>query len=703
MIRDQEVLHLRVEDVREGITSRLAEIVRPPKSVRVERKGSRVTLWCKDRGKFFSAVGTSGADHYDAYWAEDVDISTQQGILNGAARATKVGDVTRVFIEEREVPIEITNPKFQNGYFYVFGSSPLGDRSIDFCFSGKQSSEILDDTLPAQVDNFTASESGETHNGTVVSAVAFQYYAPASISFAGVQFFLKNYPNVGEVTEYYVDRYFGPPKGVSNGKFLALPARRVPAAGATISATNTSVNVVGVGTKFFSMFAGGDVLEILGAQGTVQSVTDDTHLVLTAGWTGKTVTNFSDWIAIGLVTIYAVAMSKAGTHGDYTQAPFVSVLFDGVLSAPLAPTLAGTALGNANRLTVIPTPGTLVDHITLYKGRGAGLAFTDPLVKPVFTWSKDVNNLSAPLQFDDQDFSLYDREQRQIFSYYATQTNVRGAEGPASARLEIAAMLDTVSGRQPGHRHPAARNLIWNGMCWFNANATVDVTNVNQDTKMNTGGVPPAGFYRIDHEESALTTPAGFQNSTEIILPSPGAVGKYAAIKGRVDGWDNANGHIPKGAYVTFQFKQRTSGGAPNGLVRADCYQYNAADGVLAQAFVVKRLSNDSIDETSLWFDFDPATLLTTHRLFWCTFHLRTDIGCDHIRWRLLWQDGTSAANINVTELALTIGTDVPVWTGDLATNVLYAPPSGGAPIPPHMPRDNDGSGLPYLRLEQLP
>jgi hypothetical protein len=56
----------------------------------------------------------------------------------------------------------------------------------------------------------------------------------------------------------------------------------------TVTLTNASTAVVGVGTAFTTQLAVGDQIRRLNFSGTIASITDDTNLVLTAGWGGAT-------------------------------------------------------------------------------------------------------------------------------------------------------------------------------------------------------------------------------------------------------------------------------------------------------------------------------------------------------------------------------------------------------------------------------
>jgi len=99
-------------------------------------------------------------------------------------------------------------------------------------------------------------------------------------------------------------------------------------------------------------------------------------------------------------------------------------------------------------------------------------------------------------------------------------------------------------------------------------------------------------------------TPAGFQNTKEVILPYPGS-GKYCRLKQKIDAWDHAtpgNRRVPKGKYLTLQCKGRTSGGQPNGTFRLGLWQWDGAAYTAIKAR--RRLTDDSIV-----FDLDGITI----------------------------------------------------------------------------------------------
>jgi hypothetical protein len=693
--------------VADRVAQRLTVTVQPPKDFRVERHGDQLVLIVIDRGRVVSRMDVSGADHYDFYWAEDVDVSTQTGIDAGAARATKIGDVDRVWIEDREIAFTVSSDKFKSGYFYAFGANGLGDRSVRYLFSGKQTTEILDSTIPANVDNFSVSESGEVHNGTTVSAISFGYVAPASASFAGVQFFLENYPNPGQVTEYYVDRYIGPAKGASSGKFTALPCRRKGLGTITISGTN----VTGVsGTQFTAQVAVGDVIEAFGVTGVVQNVTNDFTITLTATWAGRfSPTNITEWTVIGKVTLYAVSLSKASTHGDYKKAPSTSTLFDAELSAPIAPTLSATSIGNGIRLSLTPAAGTELSHWTIYKAKGAAIPFTDVSIHAVKVVKQDTLNVNSVYQTDDLEFSVYDREQGQTFSYYATATNTRGQEGSPSARAEAVCRLNTDKDTDPSiPSSDGFKNLLFNGFIGGTGNTVGGTANVvsgdtgpdtTQDTFNNirsndgldtlqgpqTQAGIGAGTSRLRAwsrwNELAIggaTVHATHINTNEVKLPAPG-VGKSIEINEWILAWNTAtqkDKKIKKGGYYTLQVLVYTDATVSGSFIMGVA-QYNG--GASQWSYLRTRNTDDSINETlnpfsiSGFFLGQPAS--SNPAKLYAAFRLDPTFATDKIAVVLRHADST-AGNIFIKEAMLNENLVTGPWTGDMG-NIDMCYPTG--------------------------
>lgn len=707
--REDQGLDFSPDRVADRIAKRMAVPVQPPKDFRVERAGSSLRLVAIDRGRFISAQGQdSGADRYLFFWAESVNDATKDGIDAGFARATKIGDVLRAFIEDKELTFELGDGKFQTGYFYAVGSNPLGDIS-EYIFSGKQTSEIVDDTIPSNVTDLSFSESGETHNGVVVSAVAFQYDAPVEPSFAGVLFVLEDYPNIGEVTEYYTDTFIGPPRGRSTGKFTALPCRRVGAG--LVSLTNGNTAVTGAGTAFTKIFKTGDLIEVLGVQGTV-TVNSDTSMTLAANWTGPTVAAFADWLAIGKVTVYAVPLSKAGTHRPYTAALSSRFLFDAELSAPLAPSLSLVELAGGIRVYATPPAGTQIDSIVLYKGKGSGLAFS--ATSQIYTWTQDKINASPFLEYPDLDFTIYDKEQATKFSYYAVAVNVRGAQSAPSTRVEYQARLQSSQDTDPTLvGRVGLKQLLYNAMFAGAAGNVVDTDTV-QDSALNTDasnlpGRPYGGSGQLDgtgrfrgysrwHSTKTAGAPtlAQFQNNAEVKLPAPTA-GNVVYLFQEIGSWDDGRTafmKVKKNAVMAFSVFAKYSGSQPTGGLHVLLEQYNN-NAFTAWAPRRYRDSSSNLQLVDVAggstneLVIPGSSLTTSWQRWYAIFVLYASLGTTkQLRCTFSHNDSVAGGDIILCQPEVNEGEELGFWTADMGDTTVSYP---GTNSPPQTIGDGDG------------
>lgn len=703
------------DGIADRIANRLAVPVQPPKEFRVERAGSGLRLVAIDRGKFISdRGGESGADRYLFFWAESVDATTPAGEAAGFARATKIGDVLRAFIEDKELTFELTDGKFQTGYFYCVGSNPIGDIS-EYVFSGLQTNEIVDDRIPGNVTDQQVSESGELHNGTVVSAVAFQYDAPADESFGGVLFVLEDYPNLGEVTEYYTDTYTGPRRGRSTGKFTALPCRRVGIGKAQL--TNGSPNVTSFfsNTKFTRQFKPGDLIEVQGYQGIVQTVTDDITMTLTANWTGPTSLSFTEWFAIGQVTIYFVPLSKAGTHAPYTQAKSVRTLFDAELSAPLSPSISAVDLGGGVRLyiTGLSFAGTALDAITVYRGKGSGLAFTDPLILELFTWPANKLALGPQLTYDDFDFNPYDKEQGTIFSYYGVCRNVRGMASAPSTRTEGSPRLISSQDSDPTLTgRVGLKQMLYNAMLAGTPTNTVAETDTSQDAALFTdasnlpgkpygGGGAADGTGRYQGYTRWHSTKSGgaaslalHQNGNEVKLPAPGA-GQVVYLYQEIGAWDDGRAafmKIAKNGIAVFSIYAKHNGTVPNGKFHISLEQY---DNNTVRDYVPRRY-RDTSNNLQLYagaaanYEIPGSVLTSTWQRFYGVFVFDDSLGTTkQIRVTMDHVDSNNGGDLIVCKPMLNPGEDIGFWTADMGDQYVSEPGTGADP--PSGIGDGDG------------
>jgi hypothetical protein len=666
-----------------------------PKDFKIISTGNGVRVTVIGRSNTVPGATLSGSERYDIHWAAECDSSTRDGIAAGFGRSSVVGSVDEPGVEGMPAETMITDEKYLTGWYFLTGVNGAGMRS-EPSQPRQITNGILDSRVPPPVDHFKVTESGEPHEGTVYSALAVSYRAPSPLNgFARLQLLLENYPNRGELTEWISKRYLGLGGGFASFKALVQTARR-PGVG-TVTTDGTAVVTFGGGENLPLRCFPGDALEILGVRGIVDTVDSPTQLTLTAPWGGAEVTDFAEYVLIGRVRVYGRSVSAGGGYEtDLSRVPWVDVLLDGELSPPNPPILTGQRGGNVIRLSATLPAGTGISHAVLYRGTGTAKLFEECL--PIKTWPGDQISANATLQYEDHDFTTFERENLQVFTYFAVAVNVRGQQSDPSVPVEVACQLDSPadgSPTYPGRDQP--KNLLWNGMMHSSSYRVVDDTDTDQDTQM--GGVaPPAGFFRWD-DESTGGNIAHFQNDTEIILPW-NAIGQYSGCVQRMDSWNSPNGHVPPGSIITVQFRARTSGGAPNGLLRVDMRQYNSSGTLVGFATVRKRLPDDTIDESATVLSIDPADLESDQRLYVGIFRPRTDLNCHHLRLRIRYEDATGPANVLITRAMASVGEGLPLFTGEIVDpDIIFGPPGGGAPMPPGGFPDGDGSGKGVIDL----
>jgi len=713
-----EMNELDVDRRGDRVAERFAQPVLPPKDVRVVREGDVLHIVVRDRGRFVDAHGLSGADHYAIYWAEAVDESTTDGVDAGAARASHIGAVQRAWIEDKELTFDVTNARHQNGYFFIYGQNVLGDRSERYLFTGKQSNAVLDSTIPGDVAYLTISESGIDERGVVVSRIDWRFYRPYGSSYNGVQWVLKDYPNLGDVTRYIVqDNAGGPEGGLATGFFTAMPARRVGIGTITIAGANVTV----AGGKLLTQAQAGDLIEILGVQATILSVTNNTTMTLTAAWTGQPMAGYAEWVVIGLVTVYANSISKAGTYKDYTTAPSAATHFDAQLSPPLQPTLTATPGGNVIRLYGTIASGVALEKAVLFRGTGAAVAFADCV--PIDTRTSEQIRAAGPtLVFEDSNFTTYERENGQIFSYYLQLMNARGQLSPVSVRVESSCRLDSGKDGNDPQGKLGLKNLLYNGYIGGTAGNQVLANDASQDYWFDfvAGTHEPGrpflaasgqayglgkfrGHTRWETGDGATgaTLPAPkFQNGTEVHFSPPG-LGKSWFLWQEIEAWDSNAGVMPAlarfrkikraGVYVLSAYIAALGGTPPNGVVRFFIEQHNNG----TQLGNSERRYRDSSD-TLLWtsgdYEISAAALSTEWQRFLAVFRMRTDLSpTRQLHVNLAWKDGT-AGGIKMCQAMLNEGEDVGIFTADMGDTDTAWPVNPADP--PNGRGDGDGKRI---------
>lgn len=673
-----------------------------PRDFKAEPGGSVVRLRIIDRDRL---ANRSGTVRYVFSHARDVDISSESTRRAGHSRSEFCGEIFAPGEEGREATCSISDARYATGTFFCVAVDAQGRASFDFLWSQIQSSQILDERVPDDVTRFSVSESGfEVAPGVMVSELSIAAYAPQNLgSFAGLQIWLKDYASVGSLQEGEYEQFNGQPGGRIDFKARYSPYRR--GTGTSITVTNGSANVTGVATKFVSEVKAGDLLEVLNVRGTVLSVTDDTHLTLTGNWSGDTNT-VDDFVILPLVTIYGVAISKAGTHrADVTNSPSDQELFDALLSAPNAPDVELSEGGNVIRAAVTAT-GTKLDRVILYRATGAGASFASS--EAIKAWPADKVNLDSTLHYEDTVFTLFEREQRQTFTYFATAVNVRGDESLPSVAEEASCRLDSpAEGSPPNSAREIALNYLWNGHINGTDLASVDVSDAGQDVNMG-GGTPPAGWYRAQGFAGGGGSAPGHVNGNEVVLamtgvPNTGVTGSSFVVW-RVDACDNAtaaNRRIATWKSWVLQVKARTSGGQPNGWLTLYIEMFDGAGVSLGFAVVKTRLSSDAPDFTDASVTVIGSEIMTDHFVYHGIFildptltiaYINVVAGYSTINW--------NGVNIFITEAMLSPGENLPQWTAQMPDpDITCGKVTGGADAPPPLFTDQDGGFRPYVDI----
>lgn len=701
-------------DLRERAIDRLTQERQksplPPKDVQFIATGKGIKCRITDYTSDDPEHDICSNVEYRVHHVATLDPTTTDGIKAGF-----VASVVKATVSATGGTVEtiITDDDAQNGYFFCVGADVdkvVSEYTTPRLISGQK----LLSEIPPPVARFAATESGRAADGTTFSVIDWECLAPQpKKSFAGIEFVAMDYPKIGEQTVIASRDYVGVGGGRIDGRII-LPVGRRHAIG-TVTVSNGDVSAVFGGSEnCFANAKPGDFLEIAGVRQQIRSV-DATWQVTfgepggaVATWPGPTVLAYTTYDFIVSVTMYA--RSYAQDHNaeiDLGDSPFVNIVLDGELSEPNPPFLVGacdpatkiSTIGNVNRLFLTPVVGTDIKSYLVYKAKGAAVPWGDSTLVVIKTIEADHVNVSGAIQVDDTDFGVYERENNQIFSYYAVAVNLRDMVSGPSAIVQIACRLDAPNDNGPQNTagSGSAKNILWNPML---SGAGTVALQPGQDANM--GGPPPDGFYQWDHEETAAPT-CGFSNTTEVLMPQAG-VGFYAGFRQAIDAWAATSAtarRIPIGAYLGFQMKARTTGGTPNGLLRVDISQRDHTLTHLAYARVLTRLATDVIDTSLTVFSTNPAELTADYRLYWAVFKLDPALAVAQILLRIYYMNGSSGANVVVTEPMLWLGTTLVKYNAEhVDPNITYPPPSGGAPTPPRNFPDGDATKRPALDIQ---
>jgi hypothetical protein len=709
----------RSDSLNSALDRRNALGAQPPKDFIVVREGSGVRLCILERDK---KADRSGSVTYVFGNALDVDTSTQAGLDGGSKRAAaaQCGQVTAPPNLDDEATEFLIDSRYQGGTFYCWGVDSTGGRSDAYLWSQLSFGSILDTTVPADFTHFDASESGEEVTpGVIDSVLTVTGRAPIPLgSLDGPQVYLGNYTNLGSIEESDFRRYTGPPGGSITFKIPLQLVRRKGVG--TINVTNGSPNITITGGALLSQVHGGDQLELFGLRFYFNDPVDNNTVVLTTNWTGQT-GSFPDWKIVPLVTVYFVSVSKGGTRRpDIQNAPSRFVLFDGDLSAPVAPTiLGGAAMGNTNRIDVQQPIGTSLDVLHLWRATGSGQPFSSCVeIKSIQLNPSLPTAASGVLQFTDDKFTLSQREHGQAFTYFCTVTNLRRDPSPPSAPLEIICRLNSSGDGDPTlPSRDGFKNLLFNGfiggvgLVVGGVANVVDETDATQDTFNFNPAIAPQTLANIGTGASRLRAWTRWRrrqtnqgtvypthiNGNEVKLPPPGigVVGseKDVGIEQYLSGWNAPNAidrKLQKGQYVTVQFLVYCDAGVtPDGSLFVGVAQYNA--GASSWALWRHRLSDDTFVETSTPFTIAASQLAafspSLPMKIYATFHLSGSVTTDKIATVIAWQQGTTS-NLYVRQGMDNDGYELAPWTADMGNIDMYYPAAvnGGGPV-----QDGDG------------
>lgn len=686
----------------------------PPKSFRIEKAQNGLRFLAADRSKTTPADGRlSGAVEYVVRWVQTLDVTLNDSIIAARTRSVAVAKIPTSGKDGIEAATFFADPKYATGWFICVGVDASGIESIDASAPVQVTNEILDDSIPPDIIHPQVSESSEGHGDVTLSVLSISVQMPNPLgSLDQVQPHYLNYPSFGVLSEGDAARNTAPAGGTF--QFQARNALGRAKGLGTITTVVGSAAIVGVGTTFTQQVNAGGLFEVLGVQQTIQSVNSDTSITLVAVWAGKATAGFSDYYFYPLITVYLVPVSKGGTHrADIASAPSVSVLFDGNDSAPNAPTHVSTTKGNVIQLLITQVLGTRISHYNVYRGTGTNVAFTSCTV--IGTVKHDPTNLAVPLSFEDHDFTSYQREQAQVFSYYLT-TVMRATTPLESAHSVInnqACRLNTDADTDPSiPSRDGFKNVLFNGYIGGTGILTGGVPNVvngdapdaTQDAFNFDPAIAPSTLAAIGTGASRLrawtrwnweqvggaTVYPTHINTNEVKLPFPGA-GKGVSINQWILGPNTATGQkdkkIQKGGYYTLQVKAYTDG-SPNGSLVIGISQYNGAAAQWAK--LRTRLSNDTIDETANPLTVAASSLTGTAGAplkIYAPFHIDGTVATDKIAVTLRHIDST-VGNIYIKEVMMNEGYELAPFTGDMGNIDMNYPTAGTPPD-----KINDGHG----------
>jgi hypothetical protein len=687
----------------------------PPLRFSVVTSGSGVRVTIVNDGPMGRL---NGAVRYDVYNCDTLDSTFAAGKAAGFARSVCLApSIPATGIDHTESSAIFTDPIHGDGWFFICGVDAQGNRS-DPSEPAQVVQGVIDTTVPGDVQHLQVSESGTTHNGTVLSELSVTCSPPDDTSnFGGLQLYLKDFTSLGDIQEGFFCKWIG--SGSVNFDVDYPVPRRKGSFSAT--ATNGSPSVVAA-SGWLSVAQAGDYFELAGRLIKID-VVSDTTLTLHANWDAATMT-VADWAIVALVTVYGVSIGKSGSRrDDVTNAPSVAVLMDGNLSAPNYP--GQMYISNAGVSVLIEwdqVAGQTIDDYAIYRSAGSGLdtgmlnvpptpaASTKLLDKVPQAPSLIAGSTYARMQYHDSNFTLYDLEANNAFIWYVTTRNIRGDESRANyaagnCQRTITGEIDpTQVGRNPG------KNMLYNGALAGTAGNVVLANDATQDAFMGlaAGDLPGRpygaasgqangtgrfeGYTRWESSDGGTGASGSVkhQSGDEVHILPPG-VNKSWFLYQEIGAWDEATNKRKKVAkgevYVVSLYLSKVST-QPDGVIHVYVEQYNngTPQGHSKRRF---RDTNSNLVTSSTPLTITCSDLVTTPTRYQAGFQLDSALSpTAQIRVNFEWADGT-VGEIVVRRAMDNAGEAAAQWTADMGD------PSISIPVPtnPLDPLGDDRSG----------
>lgn len=691
--------------VRERV-DRLLLPPRLPKNVTIEDTGNgvRVQIIGRERGP------TDGTVRFDVRYVAECDPSDSTKLAAAVGRSTIVGLIPNPAKNDAFAQTTVSDGQYRSGWFFITAANLLDEISGPSA-PVRIGDAVHDRAVPPPVEHLQMSESGEPHDGMTWSAVDIAYRAPNPLrGFNAIEPIVKDYPTRGEWTSFGRKEFNGLAGGSASVKLLLQPARR-PGLGTVTASTASAVVTFGGSENALIQVQPGDYLEILGVRAQIKSV--DTALQVTLGtpggasanWPGEDVAAFAAYLFIGKVRIYVRSLSAGlGYEEDFSVIPYGDVVLDAEMSAPNAPTLAVENAGNLIRAAVTLTNDENLERVVLYRGTGAGVAFAD--CEPIKTWPPDDVKPSATLTYEDTDFTAYEKEQGQTFTYYAVAINKRGQRSAPSAAAQASCRLN--SGRE-GSDPPGKLGLfnrLYNGFIAGTALNPVLASDTSQDTNfpvvaaVDVPGRPygdPAGNLAgigryIGHTRWSGTdggTGAGgsifFDQETEVRISAPGT-GKAWYLFQEIEAWNSALGakakRLKKDGLCCWSVYLARAATATDGIVGIYIEVYNNG----AFVGIVPRRYRDSASDELVWatgvsayIEVAGANLLQDWVRYYGVFKLDSSLGTvKQFRFNVARIGGVSGV-VRVCQAMVNDGEEVGVFTANMDLDGSWPTPGDPA------------------------